>query len=490
MKNILHIVICATVIFLNHGYALSEDTFPAGFMFGTATSSYQIEGAWNVSDKGLSDWDHYVHTCPSCITDHSTGDVACNSYYKYKEDVALVKNIGFNFYRFSISWPRIIPNGYTNKVSQDGIRYYHNLIDEILANGIEPFVTIYHFDHPYFLEEMGGWMNEMMIDRYVEYARLIFKEFGSKVKHFVTINEPQQLCVGYLENSMPPAKELLEIGIWRCQTNVLKAHARAYHMYDAEFRTSQHGQIGMTFPCEGMISFDDVQAAAGDTAFQFGCGMMAHPIYVGDFPPKVKTRIAKMSKMQGYPKSRLPELSPEWIAYIKGTCDYFGLNHYTSTISIPDPDEALGIYKNDLGYLSVFDPSWASSSASWLKVVPRGFRNVLCKIKDEYNNPLVYVLENGYPDYGELNDYERIRYFQSYLKELLIAIKEDGCRVSRYTVWSLLDNFQLNAGYTQPFGIVKVDFDDPERNRTEKLSANWWRETIRTRKLRDNDDGR
>ncbi|XP_046738862.1 myrosinase 1-like [Diprion similis] len=486
MKHTLILVLSWIVIPHTSCDGIDSLTFPDGFLFGVATSSYQTEGAWNESDKGVSIFDSWVQSCPECIADRSHGNIASDSYHKYEEDAMLIKQLGFNYYRFSISWSRILPNGLTNNVNKEGIRHYKDIIEVLLRNSIEPVVTIYHYDHPQVLEEMGGWTNELMVEWYLDYAKIVFREFGPMVKIFTTINEPQEMCAGYNDNGTAPGKLLPNmVGYYLCLHNVLKAHAKAYHMYDDEFRASQNGLISINNPCSGQVLDDSRDTISADTSFQFYCGMVGHPIYIGDYPPIVKERVALVSKYLGYHKSRLPTFSPKWISYIKGTADFFGLNSYTSEIAHPDPDEARGIYNSDSGIITTHKPTWHNSSIFWLKSVPEGFGNLLRKIKVDYNNPLVFVTENGFPDYGELNDIDRINYFRSYLEELIIAVKRDGCRISRYTIWSLLDNWEFHFGYTTPFGIIKVDFNSPSRERIPKSSAYWWKEVIRTHRLQD-----
>ncbi|XP_046486759.1 myrosinase 1-like [Neodiprion pinetum] len=461
-------------------------TFPEGFRIGAAGASYQIEGGWNASDKGHSVWDNFTHREPWRIVDNSNGDIACDSYHKYKEDVKWLKEIGLDHYRFSLSWSRILPTGYADKVSEDGIRYYKNLIDELLRNSIEPLVTLYHWDHPQVIEEQGGWMNDMIVKWFGDYARVVFRELGPKVKIFATINEPNSFCTeGYEDGCKAPGKQLAPTGGYMCGHNVLKAHARAYHIYDREFRKSQNGKIGIVIPCGGQIAKNPGDNASVETSFQFGCGWMAHPIFskTGDYPEVMKRNIDRNSKNEGYPRSRLPKFSPNWIKYIRGTSDYFGLNHYTTFEVSPRTKKPDDVWALDSGLEKSVDPSWPRTASAWLRVTPFGFGDILRQIKDEYENPPVYILENGVSDSGTLTDHQRIGYFYSYLKELITAVKQDGCNVPLYTMWSLLDNFEWNRGYTERFGILHVDFNSSNRTRTPKLSVDWWKNVLRTRKL-------
>ncbi|KAH0950518.1 hypothetical protein HN011_001108, partial [Eciton burchellii] len=484
--------IALSVIFVAiHVYANNASSFPKNFLLGVSTSAYQIEGGWNASGKGESVWDRWIHNHPNAAIDGSNGDVACDSFHKYKEDVQLLKDIGVDFYRFSISWTRILPTGYPNVINQKGLDYYKNLINELLENGIQPFVTLYHWDHPEVFERMGGWTNEMMVDWISDYARVIFRELGSKIKYFVTINEPTIICtMAYASNTIAPGKNLGDYGKFLCMHNILKAHARIYHIYDTEFRKQQNGQIGLVAPCEGAFAKTPNDTAAVDLDFQFTCGWATHPIFseTGDYPEVMKTRIAENSKLNGLPRSVLPEFSPEWLQYIKGAADFFGLNHYSSSMVEMVPRAEGELWYENSGVKESVDPSWPSSASKWLKVVPQGFRQLLNKISTEYNNPPVFVLENGFSDKCCVSDRSRISFLHSYMASMLSAIFEDGCNVKSYSVWSFLDNFEWSRGYQEHFGLVKVNFTDPNRTRTPKWSMNWYKNVIRTRTLNSSFD--
>ncbi|XP_011867620.1 PREDICTED: myrosinase 1-like [Vollenhovia emeryi] len=474
------------IFVVTHGFAHDTLSYPKNFLFGTASSSYQIEGGWNEGGKGENIWDRWTHEHPDLILDGSNGDVACDSYHKYKEDVQLLKSMGVNFYRFSLSWSRILPTGYANLVNQEGLDYYKNLIKELLDNGIEPFVTLYHWDHPDVLERMGGWMNETMVEWISDYARVVFKELGANIKYFMTINEPNVLCIdGYSLGVHSPGKKLGSPGKYLCVHNILKAHAKIYHIYDTEFREQQKGQIGIVSHCFGALPKNLADTAAVDTFFQFDCGWMAHPIFstTGDYPAVMKTRIAENSKLDGFSRSILPEFSPEWVQYIKGTSDFFGLNHYTSRLVETVPRVPGHAWYDYSGVNTSVDPSWSNTASDWLKVVPIGFRDIIKKISIEYDYPTIFITENGFSDRCCIFDNLRISYLHSYMKEMLTAIQEDGCKVEGYAVWSLLDNFEWSSGYTERFGMVSVNFTDPNRTRTPKWSMNWYKNVIATGKL-------
>ncbi|XP_069695509.1 myrosinase 1-like [Periplaneta americana] len=464
-------------------------TFPEGFLFGVATASYQIEGAWNEDGKGVNIWDTHTHTRSDLIADQSTGDIACDSYHKYKEDVQLMKELGVDFYRFSFSWSRILPNGHVNEVNQAGIDYYNNLIDELTANGIQPYATMYHWDLPQPLQDIGGWPNPVIAEYFEDYARILFSNFGDRVKYWITFNEPSTFTGGYeSEKGHAPSIGALGVGKYLATHTVLKAHARVYHLYDENFRASQQGKIGMSINVPWCEPLDNatIYIDACERQQQFEMGLYAHPIYSeeGDYPDIVKERVAENSLNEGFTRSRLPTFTQEEVAYIKGTHDFFGLNHYSTYLGFPLPnsDGEPSVIK-DMGTMILPDPSWQGSASVWLYVVPWGLRKQLNRVKEEYNNPAVIITENGFSDHGELNDTDRINYVTSYLTEMLKAINEDGCNVFGYTLWTLMDNFEWNEGYTERFGLYYVDFEDPERPRTIKESAKVYAEIISTAQI-------
>ncbi|KAI4491174.1 hypothetical protein M0802_010395 [Mischocyttarus mexicanus] len=478
-----------TLFILNDAHAVKYKEFPEGFIFGISTSAYQIEGAWNTNGKGVSIWDTFTHNNEGLIKDHSNGDVACDSYHKYEEDIELIGKLGVDFYRFSFSWTRILPNGYKNVINQDGINYYKNIIDKLLSKGIQPYGTLFHWDLPENLERLGGWTNEIIVDYFVDYARIIFREFGSKVKVFFTINEPAVICTeGYGSTVLAPGKNLTGIGSYLCMHNILKAHAKVYHMYDEEFRSKQNGLISIAISCGAFYAKYKNDTVSEDIAYQFFCGWSIDPIYskTGDYPEAMKIRIGENSKIQGYSKSRLPVFTKDWVEYIRGTSDFFALNHYSSNVVESVPKGTDNLWYRDSGIETSFDPKWPSTSSSWLKVVPEGFRKILKTIKNKYDNPRILVTENGCSDNGTLIDTKRINFISDYLKSMLQAVYEDGCRVYGYTVWSLLDNFEWASGFTEKFGFIQIDFSSPNKTRTPKMSMEWYKNLIKERKITNN----
>ncbi|KAF2904362.1 hypothetical protein ILUMI_01820 [Ignelater luminosus] len=469
-----------------HSEDLNTKYFPENFLFGVASSAYQIEGAWNESGKGESIWDHFTHKHPERVRDRSNADIACDSYHKIKEDVALLKELGVDFYRFSISWSRLLPTGHVNYINPDGIRYYNELIDELVANGIKPMVTLNHWDLPLNLQKLGGWTNYFLVDIFVDFARVAFENFGDRVPYWITFNSGCDVGYG---TDQPPGINQSGIAEYLCVHVTLKAHARVYYLYDKEFRKTQKGQIGMTIDGKWYEpktdAKEDIEAAT--RAREFLVGWMMHAIYHkdGGYPQVVKDRIAYRSKHETFPISRLPQFTPEEIDYIKGTYDFLGLNIYTTNLVSDREEDPFDepSYEKDLRIEVTQDPSWPTSNADWLKVVPQGARNLLNWLKDNYGNPPIIITENGYADKGQLDDTGRMNYYQLYLSAVLDAIHDDKVNVIAYTAWSFLDNFEWLDGYTQKFGLHHIDFDDPDRPRTPKQSAKMYKDIISHRRL-------
>ncbi|BET01143.1 glycoside hydrolases [Nesidiocoris tenuis] len=465
--------------------------FPDGFLFGVASSSFQIEGAWDIDGKGESIWDRATHDKPKTVADGSNADVACDSYHLYKEDVLLIKSIGFDFYRFSISWPRLLPKGEIHDVNESGILYYSNLIDELLANGIEPMVTLYHWDLPQHLQDIGGWMNPLIIDYFADYARLAFERFGDRVKWWITINEPEMVAIGHGKDWFAPALKHFGTGEYLSAHHLLLAHATAYRIYHTEFRSSQRGQV--TIALNMMYHWPKTESKldkeAAERAMQFQMGWFAEPIYgkKGDYPKIMKDFIGQASKAEGRIKSRLPEFTPEQSSLLKGSSDFFGLQHYTSTVVAHEPEisDPNATHK-DLQVTYSSSQNWKGSHIPWLKIVPQGFRECIKWVTAKYGEQNIFVTECGYGDYEEfdsLNDDVRIEYFQTYLEEMLKAMNEDGCKVSGFAAWSIFDNFEWFDGLRPKFGLVKVDFKDPNKKRTKKKSAEYFKALIERRSL-------
>jgi len=456
---------------------LLYDTFPEDFVWGTATAAYQIEGAWNEDGKGESIWDVFCRE-PGKIKDGSSGDVACDSYHKYKEDVQLMKNMNMSSYRFSVAWTRILPGGVGEK-NEAGIQYYKNLISELKSVNIIPAITLYHWDLPQALQEQGGWLNSSVADWFEEYARVVFQEFGDDVKMFITLNEPKETSLqGHGSGTMAPGFTN-GIGdlVYIAAHNQIRAHARAYRLYQAEFAAEQGGKVGITLNTnwgEPQEPENPAHQAASETWMQFSYGWFAHAIFKdGKYPEVMRTNIDRNSAAQGFNVSRLPQFTQEETEMIAGSTDFIGLNMYTANIVYPaEEDISEPSYYTDDGNQEFQDETWYGSGSSWLKVTPFGLRKVLNWISKEYGDYPIYVTENGFSDkQGNLDDLQRLYYYKHYINQMLRAIKQDGVNVAGYFAWSLLDNFEWAMGYTEKFGLHTVDMNDPERPRAAKHSS-------------------
>jgi len=452
-------------------------TFPENFLWGVASSAYQVEGGWDADGKGLSNWDVWTQD-PSHTTDQSSGRIAADSYHKYKEDVSLAADIGVGTYRLSVAWSRIIPDG-IGEVNELGVEYYRSLFEELRSRNITPMVTLSHFDMPYGLEtEQGGWLNSESVNWFLGFARTCFDRFGDIVPLWITFNEPMQTVTGGWENGDWPPGLNNNKGrdVYVAAKNILLAHAAVYHMYNEEYKDLYGGKVGITLNTNWFEPLDDedpAHVAMAEQSQQFRLGVWAHPIFKGDFPEIVKNVIGNRSLAQGFESSRFPPLSAEEITFVKGSVDFLGLNMYTSDLTQPYefPIEDVSTASDNGAYYTK-DPNWYGSGSFWLSVTPQGIRRVLNWIRLAYDNPPVIVTENGVSDnLGNLDDLSRIYYYKHYINNVLKAISLDNCNVQGYVAWSLLDNFEWSFGYSMKFGLTRVDFSSPNRTRTPKQSS-------------------
>ncbi|KAJ8980751.1 hypothetical protein NQ317_013756 [Molorchus minor] len=439
---------------------------PSDLDFGVATAAYQVEGVgmpaslkvffflansfypkWRFHEevhakrdflgargKGEGIWDRFTHTHPEMIMDHSTGDVACDSYHLWQEDVKIVKEIGVQYYRFSISWTRLLPTGFSDKINPDGVRYYNGLINELLKNNIEPMVTLYHWNLPQSIQDLGGWTNDRTVQYFGDFVQVVFQLFGDRVKKWITVNEPNSICEDTYGDGMG-APHIVSggIGDYLCGRALLLGHATAYHIYDKMFRKEQNGKIGITIDSiwaePKSNSPEDIDAAERD--MQMTLGWWANPIFSkgGDYPQVMRDRIAEKSRRQNFSSSRLPPFSKDEVALLKGSADFFGLNHYHTFLAtnLEYPDQDGPSFIGDKGTFLYQDPFWQPSPM----VVPWGFTKLLHWIRKTYDNPLVYITENGYGDKSEsLNDKDRVNFIKLMLKAVLQA-KSEGCNIKK-----------------------------------------------------------
>uniref|UniRef100_A0A4W6G9L7 Lactase n=1 Tax=Lates calcarifer TaxID=8187 RepID=A0A4W6G9L7_LATCA len=431
----------------DNGFPLPDDEktlygqFPKTFKWSTASAAYQIEGSWRAHGKGLSIWDKFAHT-PLRVSNSDNADIACDSYNKIDKDVEVLKRLKVSHYRFSVSWPRVLPDGTNNHINEAGLNYYHRLLDALEAANIQPQVTLYHWDLPLALQKVGGWENETIVHRFRDYADVLFSRLGSRVKFWITLNEPYIVAnLGYGYGTFAPGivgKQYI------AAHNLIKAHAEAWHLYNDKYRATQGGLISITINSDWVEPRSPYKQEDVDAAKRY-------------------LQVDRCKHQKSFP---LPEFTPEEIKRINGTHDYFGFNHYTTVLSFP-------VDLGNQGTGTTHDRTWIESGSFWLKITPFGFRKILKFIKDEYGNPPVYVTENGISERGavDLNDIHRTHYYENYINQALKAHVLDGVDLRGYTAWSLMDNFEWAAGYSERFGLFFVNRSNPTLPRIPKNSA-------------------
>ncbi|XP_028029940.1 myrosinase 1-like [Bombyx mandarina] len=467
-----------------------EKTFPLNFKFGAGSSSYQIEGAWNVSDKGESIQDRYAHEHPEKVVDGSNGDVACDSYNLWRRDIEMATELGLDHYRFSISWPRLLPSGYPNYISEDGRNYYNNLIDGLLKNNIEPVVTIYHYELPQVFQDLGGWTNPLIVDWFADYASVVYSLFADRVKIWLTVNEPLIICdVSYIGISAPGLYSP-DHGLFLCNKHVLLAHAKAWRLYDEEYKPKYHGMVSLTQLFFWFEPETEADTELAELTNEYCEGRFAYPIYSkeGGWPPSLKNILDENSYNKGFNNTRVLQFTPEEIEFVKGTYDFYALNHYTSfVVKAIEPNEAAGDWpfsgSSELGVNFGPHPTWEVSAG--FGIYPPGLRRQLNWLKNRYGDIQFMITETGYASYQihGLNDDGRINFIKDYLNEVLLAIYEDKINVTGYTVWSLMDSYEWASGYTAKYGLYQVDFESPNKTRTPRKSAKYYADLIKNRAL-------
>ncbi|KAJ8936642.1 hypothetical protein NQ314_012258 [Rhamnusium bicolor] len=361
------LLVLAVILFTSFSITKAENnrTFPTNFLFGVVTSAYQTEGAWNEDGKGENIWDDWIHSNPSHIKDNANADVASDSYHHYEEDIGdACVYVGAYHYRFSISWSRVLPQGFNNEINLDGLSYYQRVINKIRAYGMVPVATLYHHDLPKPLQDIGGWTNPDMVNYFASYARVVFEHLYN-VKYWITFDDPRSTCrLGYGEGVYAPGIAEDGIAEYLCAYVLIKSHAAVYHMYKEEFTNS-------TVPAKMSIAIDlpwseplsnysagHVQAAERRNMFEFG--LYANPIFKGNWPQVVIDRVGFRSQKEKLTKSRLPEFTKEEIDYINGTFDFMATNIYTTHIvaDIIEPEYDDPGYMKDMRVQISVDPEW------------------------------------------------------------------------------------------------------------------------------------
>ena len=430
--------------------------FPKEFIFGASTSAYQIEGAWNEDGKGESIWDRFVRK-KGKIKNGDTGDIACDHYHRYKDDIKIMKEIGLEAYRFSINWPRIFPRGWGD-INEKGIGFYDRLVDELLAASIEPLITIYHWDLPWAIQQEGGWYSPNIRNYFSDYSSLLVKRLGDRVKNWITLNEPWMFVfIGHLLGIHAPGLR----NPWRSMKafhNAMCAHGEA-----VKSMRSERGdiRIGITLSLSPLEPATESRRdkEATERADLFMNRLALDPIFGKGYPEKIQKLL----------KPFFPTILSDEMKLIAEPIDFLGVNTYTrefirynwklpflkfwsSVGDVPEKDYIEnGIQYTDMGY----------------EVYPKSLYQVLARIRDEYGNVPVIITENGssFTDVvtgKSVHDPKRTAYLEGYIREVSRAIS-DGCDVRGYFVWSLFDNMEWSYGYGKRHGIVYVDFETQQR---------------------------
>ncbi|HSE71571.1 MAG TPA: GH1 family beta-glucosidase [Nocardioidaceae bacterium] len=440
---------------------------PTGFELGASTASYQIEGAVDADGRGRSVWDTFTAE-PGRIVDGSSGATACDHYHRYAEDVALMRDLGLDGYRFSIAWPRIQPDG-SGRANAAGLDFYDRLVDELLAAGVKPMATLFHWDLPQALEDDGGWLNRATAERFAEYATLVGMRLGDRVAHWVPVNEPNVVTMlGYGFGIHAPGKKL-QLDALPVAHHLLLGHGKAVQALRAVNAASIGTATSHTPVWAATDSAEDKEAAAAYATLWNR--LFSDPVLRGSYP-------------EGF-AALMPGPVEEDLATISARLDFYGVNYYNPVrvagSSTPAPENAL-MSGEGMPFVLLPVEGYPTTDFDW-PVVPHGLRDLLVMMHQEYDGllPPVYVTENGCayndepgPD-GAVHDQRRIDYLDGHLRAVGEAITA-GVDVRGYYTWSLIDNFEWAEGYTKRFGLVHVDYETQKR--TPKDSYAWYADVI------------
>ena len=445
---------------------MTERRFPEAFVFGAATSSYQIEGAWDEGDKGESIWDRFVHT-PGTIEDGTTGDVACDHLHRWREDVELMADLGLDAYRFSISWPRVLPRG-VGAVNEAGLDFYERLVDGLLERGIRPFVTLYHWDLPQALQDRGGWPARETVDAFCKYVGILARRLGDRVKDWITLNEPfVSAAVGHSEGRHAPGHRSEEEAL-AATHHLLLAHGRSVPILRDASPDANVGITHVLCPFHAASDSDHDVLAARQLDGALNRTFLA-PILGRGYPSVVP-----------YDRSVLESFVRNGdLDRIAAPLDFLGVNYYTRSVMRSDT-----VAESDNAPRKV-RPGDEVTDMGW-EVYPEGLFEVFDMLRREYPFPAYHVTENGaaYPDAvdneGEVHDPDRVSYLRRHFAQAARVV-DAGIPLRGYFVWSLLDNFEWSFGLKKRFGLIYVDFENGER--IPKESYHWYKRVIARRAI-------
>jgi beta-glucosidase len=435
--------------------------FPKDFLWGVATAAYQIEGAWNEDGKGPSIWDTFTHT-PGRIRNGDTGDVACDHYHRWPEDLALLRELGVGVYRFSISWPRVLPEG-RGRVNPAGLDFYDRLVDGLLQIGVQPYVTLYHWDLPQALEDAGGWPQRETAAAFGEFAHLVAARLGDRVRGWVTVNEPFVAAVlGHFTGEHAPGKQD-PFQALQAAHHLLLAHGNAVRAIRGAARKPAPVGIALSLSPVHPATPSDNDKLAASRADALLNRWYLEPLFRSTYPVDMLDFLGQLA----------PPMSPDDMATIATPIDFLGVNYYTRAVVRFDPLNPLefGQVKLEQGEHS---PMW--------EVYPAGMQELLEQLWRAYRPASIIITENGIPvpdvpdAAGHINDTIRISYLERHLQRVQ-KVMEQGAPIHGYFVWSLLDNFEWAFGYDMRFGLVHVDF--ATRRRLRKASFDWYAKVIK-----------
>jgi beta-glucosidase len=443
-------------------------SFPKNFFWGTATSAYQIEGAWLEGGKGESIWDRFTHT-PGKIRNGDTGDVACDSYHRWREDIALMRAMNVNSYRFSIAWPRIQPGG-SGSANQKGIDHYNQIVDALLEAHIRPFVTLYHWDLPQELEDLGGWPNRDTASRFADYVGIVAQALGDRVSDWTLFNEPLAFTYqGYLEGSHAPGRSNL-LEFLRATHTVNLAQGMGFRSLKAARPSARVGTSFSMSPCEPATDSEEDKLAA-ERCHAITNLWFLETALNGRYP----------EALAYFPESLMGVKSGD-LEKMRVPLDFVGINLYYRTIA-----SAPGLLQRISNAQELIFPvkmtgggQGPKTDIGW-EVWPQAMYEMITRITRDYNRPQIELCESGcaYNDGPDANriihDARRIEYYTQYLRAVGQAIT-DGADVRGYHAWSLMDNFEWKEGYGQRFGLAYVDFKT--RQRTIKESGKWFAKVV------------
>ena len=436
--------------------------FPEGFLWGAATSAYQVEGSPLADEAGSSIWHRFSHT-PGHTANGDTGDVACDHYRRWADDVRLMGELGLTAYRFSISWSRVLPAG-TGRVNPAGLAFYERLVDALLERGIQPAATLYHWDLPEALDNRGGWLNPDVAPWFAEYAQTVYRALDDRVPMWATLNEPWVVTAeGYLfGNHAPGHRNLFEAPL--VSHNLLRAHAMAVQAYRAVGRNRVGLVVNLEPKYPASESLED--AAATRRADAYMNRQYLDPVFLGHYPHDIRDVFGEA----------WPDFPDDELRLIREPIDWLGINYYSRGLTRHAPLQL------PVGAATVRHPRHAYTAMDW-EVYPQGLADVLAWVKARYANVPLYITENGAAYYdpptadGSVEDPLRVAYYRDHLRAVHRAIAQ-GVDVRGYFAWSLLDNFEWAHGYQKRFGIVHVDLETQQR--TPKASARFYAEVIRS----------